>query len=202
VSQSGIKPKNHPQQVRTRQSELFHESGGLDAVDDRRTPRTLFDPLHAEFSFTIDAAASADNALLRRYWSREESALVRAWDNERVWCNPPYSSLPDWVAKADDSTRSGACPLVVVLLPADRTEQPWWQDRIEPYRDRDIGLYTRFIRKRVKFGLPPEHPGAGKGLAKEIFAGVTRKKNGGYRYPPFGCVLVIFDGLARWRDKR
>jgi hypothetical protein len=29
---------------------------------DWRTPRSIFDPLHAEFNFTLDAAASADNS--------------------------------------------------------------------------------------------------------------------------------------------
>jgi phage N-6-adenine-methyltransferase len=186
VSQAGIRPRNHPQQVRTRQSELFHESGGLDSVDDRRTPRELFDVLGAEFRFTMDAAASADNALLPRYCDRFHDGLHSSWAGERVWCNPPYSAIPDWVTKASGEITNGACQLVVMLLPADRTEQPWWQDIVEPRRDRGLGVTTRFIRRRVKFGLPPEHPDADKGLA-------NGKKGGGYRYPPFGCVLVIFE---------
>jgi phage N-6-adenine-methyltransferase len=184
MSQAGIRPRNHIKQVRTRQSELFHESGGLDSVDDRRTPRSLFDPLHGEFQFTVDAAASEDNALLSRYWTRAHDALRMYWGADRIWCNPPYSGLPEWVAKARSEASAG-CQLIVMLLPADRTEQPWWQDYVEPYRDRGLGLTTRFIRKRVKFGLPPEHPDADKGLA-------NGKAGGGYRYPPFGCVLVIW----------
>lgn len=188
MSQAGIRPKNHPKQVRARQSELFHESGGLDSVDDRRTPRALFDELHREFRFTIDAAASPDNALLPRFWMHGTDALRQPWTGERVWCNPPYSAIADWVWKADKEARS-RCPLVVMLLPADRTEQPWWQDFIEPRRDRGDGLVTRFIRKRVKFGLPPEHPDADKDLA-------NGKTGDRYRSPPFGCVLVIWGDLA------
>jgi phage N-6-adenine-methyltransferase len=186
MSQAGIRPRNHPKQVRTRQSDLFHESGGLDSVDDRRTPRELFDLLHAEFRFTLDAAASHDNALLPAYLTKTSDALKLPWREQRVWCNPPYSAIPAWVEKAADEVEGQGCPLVVMLLPADRTEQPWWQDVIEPRRDRGLGIATRFIRKRVKFGLPPEHPDADKGLA-------NGKKGGGYRYPPFGCVLVIFE---------
>lgn len=186
MSQAGIRPRNHPKQVRVRQSELFHESGGLDSVDDRRTPREFFETLHKEFAFTIDVAASADNALLPRFFSLREDAFRRGWAGERVWCNPPYSAITEWVARANRETRIDcACPLVVMLLPADRTEQPWWQDYIEPFRDRGLGITTRFIRKRIKFGLPPEHPDADKGLA-------NGKTGGGYRYPPFGCVLIIF----------
>lgn len=185
MSQAGIRPKNHPKQVRTRQS-LLGTEGNLDSVDDRRTPRELFDALHTEFRFTVDIAASADNALLPRFCTREFDALKYSWRDSRVWCNPPYSAIPAWVSKAYSEVSTGGCPLVVMLLPADRTEQPWWQDIIEPRRDRGQGVRTRFIRKRVKFGLPPDHPHADKGLA-------NGKKGGGYRYPPFGCVLVIFE---------
>ena len=187
MSQAGIRPRNHPKQVRTRQSDLFQESGGLESVDDRRTPREFFDALHSEFGFTIDAAASAENALLPFFLTKNDDGLARSWSGERVWCNPPYSAIPAWVRKANDETETGGCPLAVLLLPADRTEQPWWQDIIEPNRDRGLGLSTRFVRKRIKFGLPPGHPEADRGLA-------NGKKGGGYRYPPFGCVLVIFEG--------
>jgi phage N-6-adenine-methyltransferase len=188
MSSAGIAPKNHPKQVRTRQSELFHESGALDSVDDRRTPLEFWRPLHERFEFTIDIAASADNALLPRFITRGADALRLTWAGERVWCNPPYSNIPEWVAKAAHETapRDGlACELVVMLLPADRTEQPFWHEFIEPYRDRTgSGVRTEFIRKRIKFGLPPDHPDANKGLANG--------KGGKYRYPPFGCVLVIW----------
>lgn len=184
MSSAGIAPKNHPKQVRTRQSELF-ESGALDSVDDRRTPRDVFDPLHAEFRFTVDAAASAENALLPRFWTRSENALHRDWRGDRVWCNPPYSNVPAWVEKARTEMFRG-CQLSVLLLPADRTEQPFWHEFIEPFRDRGLGVTARFVRKRIKFGLPPDHPHADKGLARG-------RPGGGYRYPPFGCVLVIFE---------
>jgi phage N-6-adenine-methyltransferase len=184
MSSAGIAPKNHPNQVRTRQSLLFHESGALDSVDDRRTPREFFDPLHVRYGFTVDAAASPDNALLPRFWTRKDDALRKRWESERVWCNPPYSNIPEWVSKAYNETMVG-CPLAVLLLPADRTEQPFWQYYIEPFRDRGLGVRTEFVAKRIKFGLPPDHPDANKGLANG--------KGGKYRYPPFGCVLVTFE---------
>ena len=188
MSSVGIAPKNHPKQVRARQSGLFHESGALDSVDDRRTPREFFAPLHERFAFTIDAAASEDNALLPRYWTRAHDALHLRWSGERVWCNPPYSDVPSWVAKASREVTAHMCPLAVLLLPADRTEQPFWHEWIEPRRDRGLGVRTEFVRKRIKFGLPPGHPDANKGLANG--------KGGKYRYPPFGCVLVIFEAIC------
>ena len=43
------------------------------------TPQDLFDTLHAEFSFTLDAAASDDNHKLPRYYTSETNGLVQDW---------------------------------------------------------------------------------------------------------------------------
>jgi phage N-6-adenine-methyltransferase len=192
MSQAGIRPRNHPKQVAWRRSRM---DGTLedktDDVDDRRTPRSLFDPLHARYRFTVDAAASGDNALLSRFWTKGADALRLVWTGEMVWCNPPYSAIPAWIAHGFEQVARHACLGVIMLLPADRTEQPWWQDFIEPLRDRGLGVATTFIRKRVKFGLPPDHPKSDAGLA-------GGKRGGGFRYPPFGCVLVhLSPELAR-----
>jgi hypothetical protein len=47
-----------------------------------------------------------------------------------------------------------ACDLVVLLLPANRTEQGWWQEHIEPIRDRIYGPIVRFLPRRINFGIP------------------------------------------------
>ncbi len=111
MSLVGFRAKNHPQQA-TR-----------DDVDDRRTPRALFDRLHLEHRFTIDAAASQDNAMLSPFWTREDDALRQSWGRKRVWCNPPYSDIEPWVKKAWHEMRYQGCDLVVMLLPANRCEQ-------------------------------------------------------------------------------
>jgi phage N-6-adenine-methyltransferase len=122
----GFRAENHPQQTAAR--------GPLDHVDDRRTPPELFDALHAEFGFTLDAAASAENAKLPRFYDYQANGLAQSWKGERVWCNPPYSSVGPWVEKAWAEMRDG-CELVVMILPANRTEQRFWQDHVEPFRD-------------------------------------------------------------------
>lgn len=168
----GYRAKNHPQQA-TR-----------DDVDDRRTPPEIFNPLHRQHRFTIDAAASPVNALLPRFWTREDDALSLSWRNERVWCNPPYSGIGAWVGKAWDEMADGDCALVVMLLPGNRCEQAWWQTCVESYRDRGTGrhgisLRTRFLAGRPRFGWPPGR--------------VVPKK--GDR-PPFGLVLLTWERVS------
>lgn len=167
MSLVGFRAKNHPQQAT------------VDAVDDRRTPRSLFDPLHADYRFTIDVAASVENALLPRYYTREVDALSVAWYQHRVWCNPPYSKLEPWLAKAWESMWGG-CGIVVMLLPANRSEQGWWQRHVEPYRDgkpaRDgVTLETTFLPGRLRFDWPAGRVVPAKGDR-----------------PPFGCALLTW----------
>ncbi|WP_165907113.1 DNA N-6-adenine-methyltransferase [Gibbsiella quercinecans] len=54
--------------------------------------------MNKEFSFTLDAAASADNALCSRFWTAEEDALKQDWGAESsIWSNPPYSQIPAFI---------------------------------------------------------------------------------------------------------
>lgn len=159
--------RNHPQQA------------VRDAVDDRRTPRALFDPLNVVHRFTLDAAASDANALCQKYYTRHTDGLLRSWSGERVWCNPPFSRLEPWVAKAWSEMRDD-CHLVVMLLPANRCEQGFWQTWIEPFRDGPprhdgIRLRSRFLKGRSRFAAPD--------------APVPHKGD----RPPFGCVLLTWE---------
>jgi phage N-6-adenine-methyltransferase len=167
VSLVGRPAVNHPQQVGRR--------GALDKVDDRRTPRALWEALDAEFGFTLDAAASAANALTPSYFDRDADGLSQAWSGV-VWCNPPYSCLRPWVEKAQaEVARADGPSAVVMLLPANRTEQAWWQDTIEPGR-RAGRLEVRFLRGRLRFDTPDcDYAAQPKG-----------------NRPPFGVVLVIW----------
>jgi phage N-6-adenine-methyltransferase len=163
--------RNHPQQVGV--------SGAVDDVDDRRTPAEFFASLNEEHAFTIDVASNAQNHKLARWFDKESNGLAQPWTNEVVWCNPPFSDLASWVKKALYEVRHG-CRKVVMLLPANRSEQGWWQDLIEPVRDRGLGVTTRNIRGRLKFGNAGGRIEAKKGAT-----------------PPFGCVLVIFEPCPR-----
>lgn len=164
MSLVGFKARNHRQQVLVR--------GATAAVDDRATTPEVFEPLNERFRFTLDVAASDRNAKVARYYTIEDDGLSKSWAGEHVWCNPPYSSVGEWVEKAWSEPDA----LVVMLLPANRTEQHWWQEMVEPYRDRPGSrLRTEFLAGRLRF------------IAHD------RDKVGPNERPPFGCVLLIFD---------
>jgi phage N-6-adenine-methyltransferase len=159
--------RNHPQQTAAR--------GPLDEVDDRGTDPVLFTALSARFGgFTLDAAAALHNAKCERWYGREDDGLAQPWSGERVYVNPPYSDCAAWVRKAWVEVEA---PLIVMLMPANRTEQSWWQDLVEPYRDRpNSPLRIEFLRSRIRF----------------VRAGADHI--GPDERPPFGCCLLIWEG--------
>jgi phage N-6-adenine-methyltransferase len=166
----GFKAQNHPQQVATR--------GVLDAVDDRATSAALFGSIAREHGpFTIDVAASASNAKCERFFTLDDDGLAQSWAGERVWCNPPFSSIRAWVTKAWQEWER--VDSIAMLLPANRTEQAWWQDLVEPYRDiPGSPLRVKFLRGRPRF----ISPGLDRVLPNQR--------------PPFGCCLLLWRSLA------
>lgn len=183
---AGFKSTNHPQQTAKR--------GAVDDVDDRGTNAEFMAALEKRFgAFTLDVAAAAHNAKAPKFFTREDDGLALPWSAEksqRIWCNPPYSDCGAWVRKAwaewnehrtffTRAAQSNDTPrppsLIVMLLPANRVEQGWWQDQVEPFRDRPGSpLRVEFLRGRMRF----DRPG-------------WEKPTKGDR-PPFGCCLLIW----------
>jgi phage N-6-adenine-methyltransferase len=170
MSLVGYQAKNHPQQK------------AREDVDDRAIRDEDFAPLHERFRFTVDAAAAPHNAKLPRYWTRDDDALQQNWWAERVWCNPPYSEIPRWVNKAwatwETAREHDALDhrtAIVMLLPANRTEQKWWQQQVEPaLRARAGDFHVEFLPGRMRF----DRPGAVIGPKGDR--------------PPFGCCLLVW----------
>jgi phage N-6-adenine-methyltransferase len=161
MSLVGFRAQNHPQQR------------GSDEVDDRGTTADLFDPLHARYHFTVDVAAAPHNTKCARYYTRDDDGLSQSWADESVWCNPPYSDIEPWVEKA--WTEHPGTRGIVMLAPANRTEQGWWQRLVEPYRDRaGSPLTVEFLPGRIRF----------------LKAGAS--SIGPNERPPFGCCLLVW----------
>jgi phage N-6-adenine-methyltransferase len=165
VSVLGFSANNHPQQVGRR--------GARPEIDDRATAPELFAGLNERFAFTLDAAASQRNTKCARYFTRAIDGLSQPWTDERVWCNPPYSDIRPWLKKAWMEVERAQ--IIVMLLPANRTEQGWWQEFVEPYRDNGKGLRVEFISGRQRF------------------IGPTAGAIGPNERPPFGVCLLIWE---------
>lgn len=122
----------------------------VSARQDWSTPDELFGPIHREFNFTLDAAASAHNCKVPKFFSAVENGLEQDWGVNTVWLNPPYgdktSKLSDWIKKSVEATACGA--LVVLLIPA-RTNTNWFHDLCLKHGE------VRFVRGRPKFGDAP-----------------------------------------------
>lgn len=177
MSLVGFKAQNHRQQVGRR--------GPNPKVDERQTSPEVFDPLNERFRFTIDAAALPRNAKLERFWTPDTDALRQSWAGERVWCNPPYSDIEPWVEKAHGEwllskrPQWGGPELIVMLVPANRTEQGWWQRQVEPHlRRRHSDFRAEFLPGRLRF---------------IAFDADEIKPN---ERPPFGCALLVWGDEA------
>jgi site-specific DNA-methyltransferase (adenine-specific) len=99
---------------------VYHQSKRLDW----ETPQEVFAEYDAEFHFTLDVCATAENAKCTRFFSPEQNGLVQDWGDDVCWMNPPYGTqIGVWMEKAYRSSLAGAT--IVCLVPA-RTGTRWW----------------------------------------------------------------------------
>lgn len=112
--------------------------------DEWTTPSALFRALDRRFGFELDPAATKENALCPMFFTEAESGLVKSWKPWRVFVNPPYSHVADWMWKCKYESEKG-CPLICALIPA-RTDTRWWHDFV---KTADL---IHFLKGRLKFG--------------------------------------------------
>ena len=102
-------------------------------TDHWSTPKSVYDALDKEFKFDDDPCPLHST----------DDGLHRPW-GKRVFVNPPYSKIKEWVANAyaehliNDS-------LIVMLIPS-RTDTRWWHEYVMKAHE------IRFIKGRLKFG--------------------------------------------------
>lgn len=101
------------------------------------TPRDFFLLLDARFNFTLDGAADAETALLPN-WRGSESMFV-SWRGERVFCNPPWKRIAEFVEFAPEAD------LAVLLVPA-RVNAKWF------HRALALGARPEYFAGRLRFG--------------------------------------------------
>lgn len=134
--------------------------------DEWMTPLDFFAPLDAELGgFAVDAACTPQNGLAPVRLTaamHERGSLGLPWHRysrgDAIWCNPPYSVVDRFVAKAICEARQGSP--VVMLVPA-RTDTQWWLTAIEAAVEvRLVVGRVRFEQTRGKRGQPAPFPSA------------------------------------------
>ncbi len=140
--------------------------------DDWRTPRHIFDAACAEFGYTIDGAASAENALCAEYFdgtSADRCFLRKPLDlfsapGRRIWLNPPFSEKRAFIARAIYLTRRehrSGIQIASVLIPAV-CETSVWHELIFPHASA-----IDFYRGRIAFYDPARPIGPGGAYLKQ-----------------------------------
>jgi len=137
--------------------------------DEWATPQEMFDKLDAEFGFTLDPCATAENHKCGKYYTIEDDGLEKSWNGETVFCNPPYSQIDKWVEKAWYESRKDNT--TVVLLIPSRTDTKYFHNFILNRSE------IRFVKGRLKFG--DSKNSAPFPSMVVVFRGATVQKRGG-----------------------
>ena len=97
------------------------------------TPVSVYERLNSEFGFTFDPCP---------LMAAQDGRRTR-WTG-RVFCNPPYSAIADFLRRGLYDLAVHNCELLVYLLPA-RSDTVWFHDYC-------LHGEIRFIKGRLRFG--------------------------------------------------
>lgn len=91
------------------------------------TPSEVVEWMESEYGdYDIDAAASKENAVCEKFYSKETNCLKRWWgSNKHIWLNPPYSNITPFVKKAIEQMEHNN--QIDILLPCD-TSTGWFYE--------------------------------------------------------------------------
>lgn len=199
------------------------------AADDvRETPPDFFARLNEKHNFTIDACALPSNAKCQLFYAQDGlyavsssdglatrvradvDGLMGRYDKQRVFCNPPFSQFDLWLPWA---WRHSEAETITMIAPATRTDRPWWQTYVEPYRDdqperrgswamphipgvdmrHDWRLRTDYTPDRIDF-LEDGHPI----YQKDDQGNVKIKKSGKNKGDPFVSTAMFGLVILEW----
>lgn len=153
------------------------------------TPKDLYKGLVKHYGeFTLDPAATKENAMCKKYYTKEDDGLSKSWEGEKVFLNPPYGrEVRKWVEKA--YVESQKDDLVKVVLIPVRPDTVYWSD----YCSKAANIF--FIKGRLRFNnraLP------------------SYKEDGSYKISPatFPSSIIVFDRCqegkrsVQWCDRK
>lgn len=125
------------------------------SIQDRRTPRWLFDFLNERFGpFHLDAFASKKNALCEKYYTAKDNALIKPW-LDVTFANPEFDDMAGPVQKAADDGKHGSLDGTrTIMLGPVGCSQAW-------YHRWAIRGTVYVPDRRISFDLPDGTPTRG-----------------------------------------
>jgi hypothetical protein len=108
-----------------------------------QTPQPWWQQLNSIFAFSLDAAATKDNALCRKFHTKESNGLAQPWEKS-TWVNPPFRYLEQWFNKAIKEAELGNFTTMVVPFRAHTT---YWYDKFLGHPQ--VAVYV--LRRSLKF---------------------------------------------------
>lgn len=99
------------------------------------TPPELIVWLENRFGkFDLDIAASVENHICDRYFTKENSALHgNGWNCRNGFINPPFTMIPEFWKIAEVETRLMKSKQIIMLFPVNTVGNKWWIDMQENY---------------------------------------------------------------------
>jgi len=114
-----------------------------DKSDDWFTPKWLYEQIKEEFNIDYDPCPYKDG---------EKLGLFNIW-GKRVFVNPPYSNIENWLNKAMLELQNNS--EIIIFLVFARTGTAWFHkyiwDGVHNNFNKNVSE-VRFIRGRLKFG--------------------------------------------------
>jgi len=98
---------------------------------DWRTPQYIFNYWDERYHFTLDAAASAENALCPVYRDLKWDSLTNGWGvkDESAWLNSPFGNLLGWVERCDQEATENSNTTLACL--PNNTDTKWFEFSFE-----------------------------------------------------------------------
>ncbi|QJT70564.1 UNVERIFIED_ASMBLY: putative DNA N-6-adenine-methyltransferase [Shigella phage 2019SD1] len=117
------------------------------------TPSEVVEWMESEYGdYDIDAAASKENAVCEKFYSKETNCLKRWWgSNKHIWLNPPYSNITPFVKKAIEQMEHNN--QIDILLPCD-TSTGWFYEAQQ--KAAEIIWITGEVYRRTEQNIPAQ----------------------------------------------
>jgi phage N-6-adenine-methyltransferase len=129
--------------------------GDAELSNEWETPTEVFASICDRFNISpyLDVCASDGMAKCRRFFTPKDNGLKQEWQ-ETSWCNPPFSDIEPWLAKADEQHEKHGTE-IIMIIPANAACAKYAQ----PYLEKDNGPKVHRHYGRIRFlqdGMPAE----------------------------------------------